>query len=73
MNLLLVFIALAVVGQAVNVMIAMQLDRYSEAASLAVFFALLVTVFWTAWKLALRLTEPGERRQLQHRPARSDA
>jgi hypothetical protein len=70
MSLILVFAVLAVIGQAVNVTIAMQIDPYSETASLAVFFILLVTFFWLAWKLAWWLTEPrAERRPLRHQQA----
>jgi hypothetical protein len=74
MSLLLTFIVLAVIGQAINVMIATQVDAYSEAASLAVFFALLVVVFYIAWKLAIRLTATAEERQpAKRQPARRAA
>jgi hypothetical protein len=73
MSLLLTFAVLAVIGQAINVMIAMQVDPYSETASLAVFFALLVTVFYAAWKLAVWLTGPAgpapQPKRLEHKHA----
>jgi membrane protein implicated in regulation of membrane protease activity len=61
--LMLTFVVLVVIGQAINVAIAMQIDRYSEGASLLVFFLLLVVAIIVAWKLALRLTEPKEDRE----------
>jgi membrane protein implicated in regulation of membrane protease activity len=61
--LMLTFVVLVVIGQAINVAIAMQIDRYSEGASLLVFFVLLVVAIVVAWKLALRLTEPKDDRE----------
>jgi membrane protein implicated in regulation of membrane protease activity len=58
MSLIAVFAVLMVIGQAINVAIAMQVDNYSDTAGLAVFFALLVVAIIVAWKLAVRLTEP---------------
>jgi hypothetical protein len=74
MSLLLTFAALAIIGQAINVMIAMQIDPYSEAASLAAFFVLLLSFFYLAWKLAVRFTAPaGERRHVRQEPVRRSA
>jgi membrane protein implicated in regulation of membrane protease activity len=61
--LMLTFVVLVVIGQAINVTIAMQIDRYSEGASLLVFFVLLIVAIIVAWKLALRLTEPKDDRE----------
>lgn len=63
MLLLVTFLALALFGQAANFFIAIQVERYSEAAAVIVFFALLVLVFIGAWKLAVRFTEPASERQ----------
>lgn len=64
MSLIAVFAVLMVIGQAINAAISMQVDNYSEAAGLPVFFVLLVAVIIVAWKLAVRLTEPrGEGRR----------
>ena len=74
MSLILTFAVLMIIGQAINVMIAMQVDPYSETASLAVFFLLLAGFIVLAWKLAVRLTAPaGERRQVKQQPARHAA
>lgn len=52
------FVGLLLVGEGINVAIALLVEHFSEAASLAVFFVLLVVVIVTAWHLAVRLTEP---------------
>jgi len=49
-----------------NVAIALLVERFSETASLAVFFALLLVVIVGAWKLAVRLTQQPAR--LRKRP-----
>lgn len=72
MPLLLTFLVIAVAGQALNMFIAIQIERHvSEAAGVLAFFALLVVVFVTAWKLAVRLTEPAAepRRVMEQRGA----
>ena len=62
------FVALLVIGEGVGVAIALLVERFSEAASLAVFFALLLVAIVAAWKLAVRLTQPA---RLHHRPRSS--
>jgi hypothetical protein len=52
------FVVLLVIGEGVNVAIALLVERFSETASLAVFFALLLVVIVTAWKLAVHLAGP---------------
>ena len=60
MPLLFAFLVLAVLGQALNMFIAIQVERtVSEAAGVMAFFALLILVFIGAWKIAVRLTEPA--------------
>ena len=59
MRLLFAFLVFAVVGQAANIAICLTLERnYPRAATLAVFFALFLGVFWLSWRLAVRLSEP---------------
>jgi len=59
MRLLFMFLVFAVAGQAANIGICLALEQhYSRAATLAVFFALYLGVFWLAWRLAVRLSEP---------------
>jgi hypothetical protein len=70
MPLLLTFLVLAVFGQALNMFMAIQIERQvSESAGVLAFFALLVVVFITAWKLAVRLTEPTARHVMTQREA----
>jgi predicted tellurium resistance membrane protein TerC len=51
---ILVFIGFVLVGDAAAVGIATLVERFSEPASLLVFFALFVLVFWIGWMLAVR-------------------
>ena len=59
MALLAAFLAIAIVGQVANVAICLLLERFFPGAfTLAVFFVSWIGVFWLAWRLALRVTEP---------------
>ena len=71
MILIVAFAVLMVIAQAINVTIALTVDQYSETASLAVFFVLLIAGVLLAWKLAVRFTEPaaGVRREQTGRRA----
>ena len=57
MSVILVFIAFVVVGDSLAIGIASLVERFSEPASLLVFFALFILVFWLSWMLAVRVTE----------------
>ena len=57
MSVILVFVAFVLVGDAVAVGISSVVERFSEPASLLVFFALFVLVFWISWLLAVRVAE----------------
>jgi hypothetical protein len=58
-SLLVAYIATVVVGQALAVSIGLIVDRlYSSYAGLVVFIPLYFTVFYLAWKFAVRVTEP---------------
>ena len=62
MGLLLVFIVSLVAGQAVAISLGLLVERhYSSYAGLVTFIALYFTMFWLAWKFAVRITEPGTR------------
>jgi hypothetical protein len=53
------FVAFVIVGQAMTVAISLMVERLtSPEISLLAFFPLYVGAFWTAWKLAIRVTEP---------------
>jgi hypothetical protein len=57
MSVILVFIAFVVLGDSLAVGIATIVERFSHSASLLVFFALFVLVFWVAWRMAVQVTE----------------
>jgi Na+-translocating ferredoxin:NAD+ oxidoreductase RnfC subunit len=59
MNLLVVFIASVMVGQAIAVASGLIVERvYSPYAGLVVFIALYFIMFWAAWRVSVRLTAP---------------
>ena len=57
MILLLTFAAIFLVGQATNVGIALLIEKFSDSASLAVFFGLFAVVVVAGWQLAVWLTD----------------
>jgi hypothetical protein len=59
MGLLVTYIACLIVGQAVTIGIGLSIDRfYSATASLPISLCLYFAMFWLAWKVAVRITEP---------------
>jgi hypothetical protein len=69
MSLLIVYVIAILVGDLLAAGIAEIVERYSEGASLGVFLALYFVVFWAAWRVAVRVTEPGP--ALNQPPAKS--
>ena len=57
MSVILIFAAFVIVGDAAAIGIASVVERFSEPASLLVFFALFILVFWVGWMLAVRVAE----------------
>ena len=57
MSVILVYVAFVIIGDSIAVTVATLIERYSEPASLLVFFALFILVFWIGWWLAVRVTE----------------
>jgi hypothetical protein len=57
MGVILVYVVFVLIGDSIAVGIASIVERYSETASLLVFFALFVLVFWAGWIMAVRVTE----------------
>jgi hypothetical protein len=57
MSVILVYVLFVIAGDAVAVGIASLVERVSESASLLVFFALFILVFWAGWVAAVRVTE----------------
>jgi len=59
MALLLTYLVCLIVGQAVTIGIGLSIDRfYSPATSLPISIFLYFLMFWIAWKIAVRITEP---------------
>lgn len=71
MLLLATFLGIVIVGEAVNVMIAMAVEQFSETIGLALFFVLFAGVIYGAWKLAVRITDRQADRQGPHRLERA--
>ena len=62
MGLLVVFILTVIVGQSFSIAIALMVDRLvSPYTGLITFIALYFAMFWLAWKLSVRITEPNTR------------
>ena len=62
MGLLLVFIVNVLVGQAIAIFAGLAVERYfSPYTGLVTFIALYFLAFVGAWKVAVKLTEPGTR------------
>ena len=74
MVLILTFVALAVIGQATNLAISIAIENsVSAAASVPVFFVLLLATFWLAWRLAIWLTQPADEATESRREPRHEA
>jgi hypothetical protein len=59
MNLLVTYVVTVVIGQAIAISIGLLIERYhSSAASMAVWLTLYFMMFWLAWRVSVRLTEP---------------
>ena len=59
MNLLLTYIICVLLGQAAVIGLAIVADQfYSSFTSLMIFFPLFFGMFWLAWRVSVRLTEP---------------
>jgi hypothetical protein len=58
MTLLIYYIVLMLLGDALAVVLGLWIEKYWPAASLPIFLALYFGLLWVAWILAVRLTEP---------------
>ena len=59
MGLLIAYIVCLVIGQSITIGIGLSIDRmYSPSISLPVSIVLYFLMFWIAWKVAVRITEP---------------
>jgi hypothetical protein len=57
MSVILIFALFVVVGDALAIGLSSIVERFSETASLFVFLALFILVFWIAWICAVRVAE----------------
>jgi hypothetical protein len=59
MGLLVTYLVCLIVGQSFTIGIGLSIDRfYSPTASLPISLFLYFTMFWLAWRVAVRITEP---------------
>lgn len=59
MVLLVTYLICLIIGQAITVAIGLSIDWfYSPGLSLPVSIALYFLMFWIAWRVAVRITEP---------------
>ena len=73
MALIATFAVFAVIGQTLNVMLALVIERQTSAfTSIIAFFVGMLVVIWVAWRLTLWLTKPGRISGLLHREKGSD-
>ena len=60
MKLIIYYVALALAGDLVAVMLCLGIEKIWPAASVGIFIFLYFSVLWGAWVVAVRLTEPKE-------------
>jgi hypothetical protein len=58
MKIMAVYILLVVIGEFGAYLLGRTVEHWSQAASLPVFLGCFFLVFWIAWVIAVRLTEP---------------
>jgi len=66
MNLLLAYIVTLLVAQSLAIVAGLVIERlHSPYAGLVTFIAGYFFMFWAAWKLAVRITEPKTKQEAQ--------
>jgi hypothetical protein len=62
MTLLLTFLVCLLIGQSLSIGVGLLVERYSTPyTGLVTFLACYFTMFWIAWRVAVRVTEPRRR------------
>ncbi|HEY6603318.1 MAG TPA: hypothetical protein VI010_11800 [Xanthobacteraceae bacterium] len=62
MTLLLTFIVCLLIGQSLTIGVGLLVERYSTPyTGLVTFIVCYFAMFWLAWRLAVRITEPRSR------------
>jgi hypothetical protein len=73
MTLIATFAVLALLGQVLNVTLALIIEQQTSAfTSIIAFFVGMLVVIWIAWRLTLWLTKPGLIGRLLHREKPGD-
>jgi len=69
-SLLILFVIILLVGQAISVEIGLLVERHGTPnAGLLTFIFCYFTMFWIAWRFAVRVTEPGTRDRVRRDPS----
>ena len=58
MRIITFYVAFVLVGDIGSYLIGRAVEHWSEPASLPVFLGCFFLVFWVAWRLAVKVTEP---------------
>lgn len=58
MKLIVFFVAFVLIGELGAYLVGRTVEAWSVTASLPVFLACFFIVFWGAWRLAVKVTEP---------------
>jgi hypothetical protein len=58
MRIITFYVAFVLIGDIGSYLIGRSVERWSETASLPVFLGCFFLVFWVAWRLAVKMTEP---------------
>jgi len=67
MSLLIAFVICLLVGQTISVTIGLIIEYFTTShTSLLAFVPLYFGMFWIAWKVAVRITEPSAPEAAQH-------
>jgi hypothetical protein len=71
LRVLIVYVALLFLGQAVAVGVGLMLDPVSKTAALATFIPLYYAMYWVAWRLALMIADRSPETQHETKSAGS--
>jgi hypothetical protein len=68
-KLLLVFLITLLIGQSISVFVGLLVERQvTPYTGLVTFIVCYFAMFWVAWRLAVRITEPRSRRAADLKP-----
>ena len=68
-KLLLAFVITLLIGQSISVSVGLLVERQiSPHTGLVTFIACYFAMFWVAWRVAVRITEPRSRRAVDLKP-----